>query len=794
MATRIKGSYSKGIKGGFDEDKRHLMKLVQKDIPWVDADENRADWMRFTTLRRMSETLIGNASPNDGFKAVGDSATNDFIIKGGDGTLDGAGRLYVAGHGCFLKSDVRYVNNGMTEDQRSIYPKNTGIVGTDTIDDATANYDVNGLVGRTITPDVTQPGVTATILSNTQTTITVNIDLVAAGIPAGAHYRLELSTPGSPPRNDDVYINVFVDEIDGFDDPGITHDFGTQLAAQYFLQLQQVIFVKEGGGPVATTYIDADGVEHFLLKIATVNRNGAAIAPGEVTDLRATSGTLTSFVKKSGDTMSGDLTMAGSNIIMTGGGTITTDGSINMSPGQTVDGRDVSVDGAKLDTITWTGAGVGSILPLRAERVQGINLLGVTTQVINVSGSFKGKSEGGDEVTKGVVSDPPLNRAETKELATKDDIFGPAGEKVFGRVTFVSQITLTDDGSPGITFQNASQTVTGTGTQFTTELQIGDIILAGDGFYYTVQSIIDNLTLQIDEAYPSATQSVTNTLRRRWNLSLFYDDEGTETPFTPSSAVDIDWYYKQVFSVDEIPTFSGDMRVPSDQVAADIPDGTETLKGKVQFAPDGDTSPSKAVQGNDQRLLPADFAEVAAALAAASAGVDFNGQRIINVADPDPAPAGLQQVVTRNFLDSLGFVIPKIAHFRSAQVNASSFFEWSVFKNPDSFANPSSGANPDRITFPENGWYKCSFKGIHEYLGVDTTVALKNGVDILDEAFYGPSGGGPAGIFMSAPLEFLIDITDFTTDFLTIQAVINTVPQAIDAEKTSLVITKVRNI
>ena len=193
----VTGLYSKGVDGGFVEEQRLALALSQRGIPVMDADINRWSWLNYFLIRRALGVLIGNASPNDGFKIVGDGSANDFIVTGGDGTVNGAGRMWVEGHQGMLLSDVRYVNVGATENQLSIYPRISFIqgVGNDILQDTSAQYTPGSLVGRTITPDVTQPATTATITANTTTDITVSIDLTVAGIVPGASYRIELSTP-----------------------------------------------------------------------------------------------------------------------------------------------------------------------------------------------------------------------------------------------------------------------------------------------------------------------------------------------------------------------------------------------------------------------------------------------------------------------------------------------------------------------------------------------------------------------------------------------------------------------
>ena len=215
--TTIKGQYSKGIDGGFDENERLLFGLVRPSIPWVDADENKARFAQYTWLRRSLQALIGDASPNNGYQCIGDGTDNDFRIGGGDGTLNGAGRIFIGGLHCFLKNNIRFANLGADTDQLSVFPEISFITGggNEILQDTSAAYVVDSLIGRTVTPDVTQPGITATVISNTARAITTDTDLTAAGVAITAHYRVEMTTPSGANRNDGVYLNVALDEVDG---------------------------------------------------------------------------------------------------------------------------------------------------------------------------------------------------------------------------------------------------------------------------------------------------------------------------------------------------------------------------------------------------------------------------------------------------------------------------------------------------------------------------------------------------------------------------------------------------
>ncbi|RMD87199.1 MAG: tail fiber protein [Calditrichaeota bacterium] len=297
MGARV-GNYSRNM---FDERNRYLQSLVQQGIPWVDADDNDYRDIVLTLYRRQNQVIIGNASPNDGFKIVGTGLNNDFVIKGGDGTPDGSGRIFVEGYMPFLLSDITYKGTpaaGLAgEDQRSIHSKITAISYSSisnetTITDTSANYVPNELVGRDLVVNI-ENGNAFPIVSNTSTQIVVSGDATAAtgtgGGDVGTRYRIELSTPTAA-RVDGVYLNVYLDEIDSNEDTNLKHSLGSNtVEAQIRSRLEHSIFVREDITTYGefTNYVDSDGNQHYVLKIATINRTAtAAITSSMVSDLR----------------------------------------------------------------------------------------------------------------------------------------------------------------------------------------------------------------------------------------------------------------------------------------------------------------------------------------------------------------------------------------------------------------------------------------------------------------------------------------------------------------------------
>jgi hypothetical protein len=94
-----------------------------------------------------------------------------------------------------------------------------------------------------------------------------------------------------------------------------------------------------------------------------------------------------------------------------------------------------------------------------------------------------------------------------------------------------------------------------------------------------------------------------------WTLSFYtYPAGGPETLFnmTPFSGPGLvfSWYCQEVFQLDAFPWADPMFAITSDQVAAEIPDATTAVKGKVLLAPNGGIVAATVVQANDSRLLP----------------------------------------------------------------------------------------------------------------------------------------------------------------------------------------------
>lgn len=94
----------------FDRLKHYVGVRLQQGVPIVDADWNEMDDVRRYELRTFLRWFVGDGVPqgNDGFAVQAAAETNDFRIRGGNGTADGAGRILLAGWEVINESDLRY--------------------------------------------------------------------------------------------------------------------------------------------------------------------------------------------------------------------------------------------------------------------------------------------------------------------------------------------------------------------------------------------------------------------------------------------------------------------------------------------------------------------------------------------------------------------------------------------------------------------------------------------------------------------------------------------------------------
>ena len=239
MSVAFNGEYSVDI---FNAAKRYKMQY-QKGVALADSELREVNDICYSLTRQLVNNNMGSgSSTNDGFKVEqsGGTSTNNFTIKGGDGTVNGAGVLFVDGFILFLKSDIEYNEQD-----------DTGTI----VDD----------------------------------------DYTETAIPT-------LTTPGAP-RTDEVYVDMYFAEVSGdvgseYQDTDLLIAGVGSATANRVRQVQDIRVAQGTTTPASGT--DLNGIYHWRTKIATLNRlsGNSQILTAMITDDRkiiTSMGSLSSF-------------------------------------------------------------------------------------------------------------------------------------------------------------------------------------------------------------------------------------------------------------------------------------------------------------------------------------------------------------------------------------------------------------------------------------------------------------------------------------------------------------------
>jgi hypothetical protein len=261
----------------YDEANEYVKPIYQQgpNKPPVDADFNEAMDSLYNQLRRTLE-LFGTGATingNNGFKIIESviSNVNNFVVKGGDGTNEGAGRLFHKGFMSMLKSDIEW-NTSTESEAEKIHERSTGLAAT-TLTFSGANWAVNEHAGRSLVPNIVN-GTGFTIASNTIDTITISSGDMTGVASVGDVFRVDPSTPGGA-RTDEVYLDLYLDEKDTTEDTNLLHPIigGSPFESAYRDQLKHIVQVRENAAAPTGTYLDTDGNLHFYILLATLNRD-----------------------------------------------------------------------------------------------------------------------------------------------------------------------------------------------------------------------------------------------------------------------------------------------------------------------------------------------------------------------------------------------------------------------------------------------------------------------------------------------------------------------------------------
>jgi photosystem II stability/assembly factor-like uncharacterized protein len=135
MAEGYKGNYAPDL---FNEEKRYEIFQAQQLASLTDAELRDMHHMSNTFERRVIQGQVGDSVIGDGFKITEHptDSTNNFLITGGDGSLNNPGVLFLKGHRLFLRNSIGYKDQGtgtIVDDQftETVLPSLTTSTGTD---------------------------------------------------------------------------------------------------------------------------------------------------------------------------------------------------------------------------------------------------------------------------------------------------------------------------------------------------------------------------------------------------------------------------------------------------------------------------------------------------------------------------------------------------------------------------------------------------------------------------------------------------------------------------------------
>ncbi|OPY74170.1 MAG: hypothetical protein A4E62_00027 [Syntrophorhabdus sp. PtaU1.Bin002] len=220
----------------FDKLKNYVGVRLQQGVPLIDADWNELEDIRKYELQTFIKWFIGDGVPkgNDGFRIVPiPSVNNDFVIQGGNGTAEGAGRCLVEGWEVMHPTSIRYMQQTLFTNPEKATEWNKG---------KPDNEKISALPALTV--------------------------------PAG-------------PRTDLVYLDVWEREVNALEDDQLVNPLiGLETCVR--LKREWVVRVVED----YRGSLPAEPVGHAFYSLARLLRNGQEL---KIEDIRRTGLTLAGF-------------------------------------------------------------------------------------------------------------------------------------------------------------------------------------------------------------------------------------------------------------------------------------------------------------------------------------------------------------------------------------------------------------------------------------------------------------------------------------------------------------------
>ena len=299
-------------------------------------------------------------------------------------------------------------------------------------------------------------------------------------------------------------------------------------------------------------------------------------------------------------------------------------------------------------SLDLSGEFIADQLALKSAAVVGnarLVLSGATS--MNVSDSFSEVSRelppaltftpNGTETSEGAITAPGdtvRNTAFLIEEATGLRLETAIGGPVYGRVVY-STGALTGT----MTFSNASDAVVGAGTLFTTELQVGDLILAPDGKFYAVEALLNATNLTLTVAFAGTTTAGFVSSFRRYMLNFFSRTTGVEVAFALTQNTNIRPFFNAWFRLDRS-VFDASTFMKKVGEMPNTPSATDTVRGLVKLAVGGGLAGTIYQVTNGQSSIGANNFDTLNFTAVNASAVNAGGGTVNITVPGNPGPLG----------------------------------------------------------------------------------------------------------------------------------------------------------
>lgn len=259
------------------------------------------------------------------------------------------------------------------------------------------------------------------------------------------------------------------------------------------------------------------------------------------------------------------------------------------------------------------GDSLANRLGLFMHNILGNAYTGVTGTSWNVSGSFSETSRefepkitfapNANELTVGAITAPGdtvrnicflINETTGARLVdtTNPSVASPTLEPLYGRLTYSTGF---NGGGKQIFFYAGVDDIDGGGTNpFVAPLAQGDLILAPDGKYYELKTIVGPDNAVLGAAYePDTDGFVSNTAYRRFTLSFFNSTGAYSIPSSSTIRFSFPSFQRLTQSVyDAFPFMRKNAELPA------VQDATTTVAGKVLQATSGAKAGTVSAENN----------------------------------------------------------------------------------------------------------------------------------------------------------------------------------------------------